>query len=68
MLSCLLSRPVLSSSCLVLSLSWLVLSGAFGRVQIKDAIRDGLRAVKNTIDDQAVVPGGGAFEVAASLR
>eukprot|EP00903_Cladosiphon_okamuranus_P019182 g17644.t1 len=35
--------------------------------QIKDAIRDGLRAVKNTIDDQAVVPGGGAFEVAASL-
>lgn len=36
--------------------------------QIKDAIRDGLRAVKNTIDDQAVVPGGGAFEVAASLR
>lgn len=37
-------------------------------IQIKDAIRDGLRAVKNTIDDQAVVPGGGAFEVAASLR
>lgn len=35
--------------------------------QIKDAIRDGLRAVKNTIDDGAVVPGGGAFEVAASL-
>ncbi|CAM9613263.1 unnamed protein product [Laminaria digitata] len=35
--------------------------------QIKDAIRDGLRAVKNTIDDQAVVPGGGAYEVAASL-
>ncbi|CAM9371310.1 unnamed protein product [Pylaiella littoralis] len=35
--------------------------------QIKDAIRDGLRAVKNTIDDQAVVPGAGSFEVAASL-
>ncbi|CAN0362448.1 unnamed protein product [Ectocarpus sp. 6 AP-2014] len=35
--------------------------------QIKDAIRDGLRAVKNTIDDQAVVPGAGAFEVAANL-
>ncbi|CAN0381662.1 unnamed protein product, partial [Hapterophycus canaliculatus] len=34
--------------------------------QIKDAIRDGLRAVKNTIDDQAVVPGAGAFEVATS--
>ena len=26
--------------------------------QIKDAVRDGLRAVKNTIDDKAVVPGG----------
>lgn len=26
--------------------------------QIKDAVRDGLRAVKNTIDDGAVVPGG----------
>ena len=34
--------------------------------QIKDAIRDGLRAVKNTIDDGAVLPGGGAFEVAAA--
>lgn len=34
--------------------------------QIKDALRDGLRAVKNTIDDGGVVPGGGAFEVAAA--
>lgn len=33
--------------------------------QVKDAIRDGLRAVKNVFEDQAVVPGGGAFEVAA---
>jgi len=33
--------------------------------QVKDALRDGLRAVKNTIDDQCVIPGGGAFEVAA---
>jgi len=33
--------------------------------QIKDAIRDGLRAVKNVIDDKAVVPGAGAFEIAA---
>ena len=32
-------------------------------MQIKDAIRDGLRAVKNTIEDGAVVPGAGAFEV-----
>ena len=33
--------------------------------QIKDAVRDGLRAVKNTIEDKCVVPGGGAFEIAA---
>ena len=32
--------------------------------QIKDAIRDGLRAVKNTLDDGATVLGAGAFEVA----
>jgi hypothetical protein len=34
--------------------------------QIKDAVRDGLRAVKNVIDDKAVVLGAGAFEVAAA--
>jgi T-complex protein 1 subunit zeta len=34
--------------------------------QIKEAIRDGLRAVKNTVDDGAVVPGAGAFEIAAA--
>ena len=33
--------------------------------QIKDATRDGLRAVKNAIEDGASVPGAGAFEVAA---
>lgn len=33
--------------------------------QIKDAIHDGLRAVKNAIEDGSVVAGGGAFEVAA---
>lgn len=32
--------------------------------QIKDAVRDGLRAVKNTIEDGYVVPGAGAFELA----
>jgi T-complex protein 1 subunit zeta len=35
--------------------------------QIKDAVKDGLRAVKNAVEDNAVVPGGGAFELAASL-
>lgn len=28
-------------------------------------MRDGLRAVKNLIDDKAFIPGGGAFEIAA---
>jgi len=36
--------------------------------QTKDAIRDGLRAVKNTIEDKSVIPGGGAFEIAAAER
>jgi len=33
--------------------------------QIKDAVRDGLRAVKNALEDEAVVPGAGAFQIAA---
>lgn len=33
--------------------------------QMKDAVRDGLRAVKNTIEDGCVLPGAGAFEVGA---
>lgn len=33
-------------------------------IQAKDAIYDGLRAIKNAIEDQCVVPGAGAFEVA----
>ena len=33
--------------------------------QIKDATRDGLRAIKCALDDKALVPGAGAFEVAA---
>ena len=35
--------------------------------QIQDAIRDGLRSVKNAIEDNSLVPGAGAFEVAACL-
>jgi len=34
-------------------------------VQIKDAIRDGVRAVKNTLDDGYIIPGAGAFQIAA---
>ncbi len=36
--------------------------------QIKDAIRDGLRAVKNVVDDECVIPGAGAFEIYANAR
>jgi len=36
--------------------------------QIKDAIRDGLRAVKNAIEDQTALPGGGAVEMALSTK
>lgn len=31
---------------------------------IKEATRDGLRAVKNVYDDKCVVPGAGSFEIA----
>ena len=36
----------------------------FALTQLKDAVYDGLRAIKNTLDDQAYVPGAGSFEVA----
>ncbi|KAL7746322.1 T-complex protein 1 subunit zeta [Sorochytrium milnesiophthora] len=32
--------------------------------QINDAVRDGLRAVKNAIEDKYIVPGAGAFQIA----
>lgn len=35
--------------------------------QSKDAVKDGLRALKNALEDKAVVPGAGAFEIATSL-
>ena len=35
-------------------------------VQIKDAIKDGLRAVTNVLEDKFIVPGAGAFEIAVS--
>jgi len=34
--------------------------------QVKDAVRDGLRAVKNVYDDQGVLPGAGAFEASCN--
>lgn len=39
-----------------------------GIQQVKDAVRDGLRAVKNAIEDGTVLPGAGAFELAAHLE
>merc|ERR1712200_221530 len=35
--------------------------------QMKDAVRDGLRAVKNALEDKCVVPGAGAYEVSVNL-
>lgn len=34
-------------------------------VQIKDALRDGLRAINNAIEDKCIIPGAGAFEIRA---
>ncbi|KAJ8488631.1 hypothetical protein ONZ51_g3422 [Trametes cubensis] len=36
--------------------------------QTQDALRDGLRAVKNALEDEALIPGAGAFEVACSAH
>ncbi|KAL1691490.1 chaperonin Cpn60/TCP-1 family [Schizophyllum commune] len=36
--------------------------------QIQDAIRDGLRAVKNALEDQALIPGAGAFEISCAAH
>jgi len=36
--------------------------------QMKDALKDGLRSVQNTIEDGCVVPGAGAFEIAANVH
>jgi T-complex protein 1 subunit zeta len=35
--------------------------------QMKDAVHDGLRAVKNALEDGCVVPGAGAYEVAVHI-
>ena len=35
-------------------------------MQIKDAVRDGLRSVYNMIIDKSVVPGAGAFQIACA--
>jgi T-complex protein 1 subunit zeta len=40
----------------------------YGIAQIKEATRDGLRAIKNIMDDGCVIKGAGAFEVACAER
>lgn len=35
--------------------------------QMKDAVHDGLRAVKNALEDGCVVPGAGSYEVAVHI-
>jgi T-complex protein 1 subunit zeta len=39
-----------------------------GIAQMKDALRDGLRSIQNAIEDEAVVPGAGSFEIAAHVH
>ena len=34
---------------------------------MQDAVHDGLRAVKNAIEDGCVIPGAGAYEVAVHI-
>lgn len=36
--------------------------------QIQDALRDGFRSIKNAIEDNCVIPGAGAFELACSAH
>jgi len=35
--------------------------------QVKDALHDGIRSAKNVIEDKCILPGAGAFEIAAYL-
>lgn len=37
-------------------------------IQMNDAIRDGLRSVKNAIEDEFLVPGAGAFHAALHVH
>ena len=37
----------------------------YAQTRIREAVHDGLRAVKNALEDGCLVPGAGAFEVAA---
>merc|ERR1712085_20616 len=36
--------------------------------QMKDALRDGLRSVQNVVEDAALIPGAGAFEIAGHVH
>ncbi|KZT62045.1 chaperonin-containing T-complex zeta subunit Cct6 [Calocera cornea HHB12733] len=41
---------------------------AYTTAQIQDALRDGLRSVKNALEDGALIPGAGAFEIACAAH
>lgn len=36
--------------------------------QIQDALRDGFRSVKNALEDDSLIPGAGAFEIACAAH
>lgn len=41
---------------------------AYTIAQISDAIRDGLRAIKNALEDECLIPGAAAFEIACAAH
>jgi len=41
---------------------------AYTIAQIQDALRDGLRSVKNALEDESLIPGAGAFEIACAAH
>ncbi|EJU04181.1 chaperonin-containing T-complex zeta subunit Cct6 [Dacryopinax primogenitus] len=41
---------------------------AYTTQQIQDALRDGLRSVKNALEDESLIPGAGAFEIACAAH
>ncbi|KAG5440839.1 hypothetical protein PCK2_000138 [Pneumocystis canis] len=43
-------------------------SNAHVITQIQDAVRDGLRSVKNAIEDRCLVPGAGAYQIACFVH
>ncbi|KAJ3430074.1 t-complex protein 1 subunit zeta [Anaeramoeba flamelloides] len=57
---CFIEKPKKPKACTILIKG----PNKYTITQLKDAVRDGLRAVKNVFDDKCVIPGAGCFELA----